>query len=74
MYVFSEPIYGNGEFIGELDYSETRISLSGSGDIRVSVLEELDAKVIGSGQIAYLGSPVVVSANTSGSGKIYRGS
>lgn len=44
--------------------------ISGSGNIEISVLEKLDAKISGSGEINYWGNPSVVNADISGSGKI----
>ena len=45
-------------------------SVTGSGDIEVSVENELNANVSGSGDIKYMGDPVKESFKTSGSGKV----
>lgn len=45
-------------------------NISGSGDIEVSVSELLEAKISGSGNIDYWGTPEVVNTDISGSGKV----
>jgi hypothetical protein len=49
------------------------ISVSGSGDCIISVKEQLDVTISGSGSVKYYGKPGRVSSNISGSGKLRRG-
>ncbi|MBS1771909.1 MAG: DUF2807 domain-containing protein [Bacteroidetes bacterium] len=46
--------------------------ISGSGDIQTTVTETLNAKISGSGDIDYMGNPVNVNLNISGSGKVHK--
>ncbi len=61
---------GSGTYeASELATVESDLNLSGSGSMKVFVLEKLNAKVIGSGEILYKGSPKT-AINVEGSGKV----
>jgi hypothetical protein len=65
-------ISGSGEFKGEGFVSATgTVSVSGSGEALVNVIDDLDVDVIGSGTVRYIGDPAV-SDSISGSGEISR--
>jgi hypothetical protein len=62
---------GSGDITaGDLESENVAVRLSGSGDIRVNAKSSLDARVSGSGDIVYRGSPQQVSKSVSGSGDI----
>jgi len=64
-------ISGSGDFKGfDLDAQNTDASVSGSGDARVVAKSSLKARVNGSGDITYKGSPGQSDTKTSGSGDI----
>jgi hypothetical protein len=44
--------------------------ISGSGDLEIHVIEELDARISGSGTVTYKGDPSHVNSNASGSGSV----
>lgn len=48
-----------------------RVSLSGSGDVKIKVREVLKASISGSGKVYYWGSPLV-NSDISGSGKVIK--
>jgi hypothetical protein len=45
---------------------------SGSGDTEIGITNKLDARISGSGNVYYKGSPVSVDTNISGSGKVIK--
>lgn len=53
-----------------LTAAQARASVSGSGDIELTVTEALDASVSGSGRIRYRGNPAKIARRVSGSGDI----
>lgn len=64
-------VEGSGNFHGsELQSNHTEISISGSGDAKVVSVESLNARVIGSGDIVYLGNPIKKDAKVIGSGSV----
>ncbi|MDR1761879.1 MAG: DUF2807 domain-containing protein [Bacteroidales bacterium] len=63
-------ISGSGKFHGkEFTTHNAEITVSGSGDINIDVINTLKAKISGSGNINYSGNPAIDS-KVSGSGKI----
>lgn len=54
----------------DLDAEVVTAKLSGSGNINVNATRELDARLLGSGNIRYGGSPATVKETDSGSGEI----
>lgn len=66
-------ISGSGAYAGsQLESATATVEISGSGKAVVSVTGELDATINGSGDITYLGDPVV-SSSVNGSGAIAQG-
>jgi len=66
-------ISGSGKVLAaELETERCEISISGSGDVEINVKSELNARITGSGSVAYKGNPNHVNANSSGSGKVRR--
>ena len=66
-------ISGSGNFKSfGLVLDEGDISISGSGDVEVTVNEKLKAKISGSGNIYYKGNPTSIEDNISGSGKLIK--
>lgn len=66
-------ISGSGDFNSYgFSLKEADISISGSGDVEITVSEKLKARISGSGNIYYKGSPAVIDDNISGSGKLIR--
>ncbi len=65
-------ISGSGSVDFEkLNCQNAKVSLSGSGDARVTVQDKLKANISGNGKVYYAGNPVV-EANVSGSGKVIK--
>ena len=54
----------------ELTVKTIKASIAGSGDIRVSVKDEIDATVAGSGSIYYKGNPPKINTKSVGSGSV----
>lgn len=54
----------------ELKATRARVSIAGSGDVRVWAEESLDGSVAGSGDITYYGNPEKVDQDVAGSGNI----
>ncbi|WP_136480866.1 head GIN domain-containing protein [Cognatitamlana onchidii] len=64
-------VAGSGDFHGfELDANNTEVYVAGSGDAKVVGNKTLKARVSGSGDIAYHGSPEKEDTKVSGSGSI----
>ena len=64
-------IAGSGDVMAyQLNAKSGYIRIAGSGDCDVSIFDYLDAKVLGSGDITYKGTPMIRSSVT-GSGKIH---
>lgn len=64
-------ISGSGKVLAA-DFVTNRcdIRISGSGDVEISVKNELDANITGSGSVSYRGEPKKVNSHSSGSGKV----
>ncbi len=54
----------------ELSVNSVKASIAGSGDIRISVKDEIDATVAGSGSIYYKGNPPKINTKSVGSGSV----
>lgn len=64
-------VTGSGDFLAyDLRTQTTNASVTGSGDIEVSVENDLQARVSGSGDIRYKGNPEKQNFKTSGSGSV----
>jgi hypothetical protein len=65
-------VAGSGDITADsLVARKVEVHISGSGDARVQATESLDARIAGSGDIAYRGHPRDVSRKVSGSGSIH---
>jgi hypothetical protein len=64
-------ISGSGKVLAaNLETNRCEVRISGSGDVEISVKNELDAKISGSGTVTYKGNPSKVNSSSSGSGKV----
>ena len=54
----------------DLKSEESKVSISGSGDVHINVSQSLEASVSGSGDISYKGNPDIRNVRVSGSGNI----
>ncbi len=64
-------ISGSGKVLAaDLKTNRCQVRISGSGDAEITVVDELDANISGSGSVSYRGDPKKVNANSSGSGKV----
>ena len=64
-------ISGSGKVLAsDLQTNRCEVRISGSGDVEISVKNELDANISGSGSVYYKGNPNKVNANSAGSGKV----
>jgi hypothetical protein len=70
--VLEARISGSGDMdLLELQAREATVSVSGSGDVDLVASDSLAARISGSGDITYQGSPRLKSVSVSGSGKIH---
>jgi len=68
---FKCKVTGSGDvFAYDLKAVKVDASITGSGDVEVTVENELDAKISGSGDIKYRGNPDKQNFKTSGSGTV----
>ena len=68
---FKCTVTGSGDFLAyDLKADVVDANVTGSGDIQITVVDELNAKVSGSGDITYKGNPEKQNFRTSGSGKV----
>ncbi len=64
-------ISGSGKLLAaDLQTDRCDVSIAGSGDVEINVVSELDARISGSGSVAYKGEPKHVNSHASGSGKV----
>lgn len=64
-------ISGSGDIEAEaFKVSEADINIMGSGTCRLHVMEKLDSRIMGSGNIYFAGDPKHVNNNSMGSGRI----
>lgn len=70
---YRAEVNGSGDIdaIG-LQAENARIRISGSGEQRIWVLDLLDARITGSGNIRYKGTPGTVNTSINGSGKVIK--
>jgi len=54
----------------DLTAQKANVSVTGSGDVKIMVSEDLTARVTGSGDIKYKGNPKKEDKKTTGSGGI----
>ena len=67
-------VAGSGDFHGfDLESNHTDVAVAGSGDAEVVSKESIKARVAGSGDIAYKGTPDKEDTKVSGSGNINKG-
>lgn len=68
---FECSIAGSGNLNGyNLKSTITTVSIAGSGTIKVDALNEIHAKIAGSGNVIYTGNPEIVKSKAAGSGSI----
>jgi hypothetical protein len=66
-------IMGSGDIdAGELKAVDADVEIMGSGNCVIKVANNLSAKINGSGDLVYYGSPGRVNVITNGSGEVYR--
>lgn len=71
---FKCSVTGSGDFLGyDLKVEKVNASVTGSGDIEITVQDELQARISGSGDIKYRGNPTKENFKTSGSGSVSKG-
>lgn len=64
-------ISGSGSIKAEdLKADRYKVKISGSGSCEIYAVEEIDARISGSGSVYYRGNPPNVNSSTSGSGRI----
>lgn len=64
-------ISGSGKVLAAgLETNRCDVRISGSGDVEISVKNELDANISGSGSVSYRGNPKKINSHASGSGKV----
>ncbi len=67
-------VSGSGEVSNySMTSRQTTVTVSGSGEVRVTATEVLNATVSGSGDIRYRGNPPTVNQSVSGSGSVTAG-
>jgi len=71
---FDVIVSGSGNIRARnLETNNSSITVSGSSDCIVSVKDELDVNISGSGRVEYYGEPLKIHSNVSGSGKLIKG-
>jgi len=64
-------ISGSGKLLAaNLETSKCVAKISGSGDVEISVKNDLDAHISGSGSVSYRGNPPHINSHASGSGSV----
>jgi hypothetical protein len=64
-------ISGSGKVLGaNFETNKCDVRISGSGNVEISVKEELDSHISGSGSVSYKGNPSKINNNASGSGTL----
>jgi len=67
----SISISGSGTLRGA-DFATNicKVKIAGSGDVEISVKDELETAISGSGSVSYRGDPEKLNTHSSGSGKV----
>lgn len=69
--VVKTSISGSGKVLGaDLQVNRCDVRISGSGDVEISVKDQLDANISGSGSVSYRGNPGKINSHSSGSGRV----
>jgi hypothetical protein len=64
-------ISGSGKILASnLQAEKCNVRISGSGDLEISVKNELNVNISGSGSVSYKGNPSRVDSHSSGSGRV----
>ena len=64
-------ISGSGKVLaGNLETNTCEVLITGSGDVEINVKNELDANIVGSGNVRYRGNPSKVNSHSAGSGHV----
>jgi hypothetical protein len=64
-------ISGSGKILAaDFDTKVCVVRIAGSGDVEISVQDELDASISGSGSVTYKGNPDKINSHSAGSGKV----
>jgi hypothetical protein len=64
-------ISGSGKILAaDFDTKVCIVKIAGSGDVEISVQDELDASISGSGSVTYKGNPDKINSHSAGSGKV----
>ena len=64
-------ISGSGKVMAaDLETNSCDITITGSGDVEINVKNELNANIVGSGNVRYRGNPSKVHSNSAGSGSV----
>lgn len=67
---FDTRISGSGDIRAfDLEVDRAKINITGSGDVEIRVITDLDVRISGSGDVEYKGNPSV-DVNISGSGRV----
>lgn len=64
-------ISGSGKILAaNLETNSCEVLITGSGDVEINVKNELDAAIVGSGNVRYKGNPSKVNSHSAGSGHV----
>lgn len=64
-------ISGSGKVLAaDMQTNTCNVRISGSGDVEISVKNEIDANITGSGSVRYRGEPSKVNSHATGSGSV----
>ncbi|TXC78471.1 head GIN domain-containing protein [Luteibaculum oceani] len=67
-------INGSGDIMAkELITLKSEIGINGSGDVEITVKEDLNTSITGSGDITYFGNPATIHSKNVGSGTVTHG-
>jgi hypothetical protein len=70
---YTSTINGSGDINAlELLTRNATLTVHGSGDQTISVENQLDVNIYGSGNVKYLGNPAKINSNIQGSGKVIK--
>mgnify|MGYP002795037791 CR=1 FL=1 len=69
--VFRSEIAGSGNLEGDdLKATASHINIAGSGNVKIHAVSEINAKIVGSGDVIYTGNPAIEKSKSIGSGSI----